>query len=114
MGAWVSGEDNKKPALGGLVKAGVAMDEFQRRKITIDIESDAIGDRYFTPELARTLREIADLMEKDEAGRFEREVYRGPSGTLAVITATDVCGVCIPYRLDGIQCLPGGQQREKA
>lgn len=77
------------------------MEEFQRRKVTIDIESDGIGDRAFSPEVAKTLREIADLMDRGEAGRHAKEVYLGARGTLAVITAADVAGVCIPYRAPG-------------
>lgn len=97
--------DEKKPSQGRLDDAvefccaGNA--EFMRRKIVIALENDQIGDGLFVPEVAHTLRALADLMDRDKAGRNGCEVYRSPGGTLAMVTAENVIAVCIPYQETG-------------
>lgn len=73
-------------------------EELIRRRIVVAIENDVIEDGYFTPEVAKTLRAIADLIDADLAGRNTCEVYRSPAGTRATMTAENITGVCIPYR----------------
>lgn len=52
------------------------------------VQNDTIGDGVFVRELAATLREYADMIERNEAGREACEKYDGPRGTkLTVIGA---------------------------
>lgn len=51
------------------------------------IENDEIGDGFFAPEVARTLREYADMVDKHIAGRRGCELYEGPRRTRLTIIA---------------------------
>lgn len=90
------------------------MDEFVRRRITVSIENDQIGEGLFAPIVAATLRELADMIDRDEAGRGGREVYLRDGGTLAVVTSEDLTAVCIPYRKPGEQRLLAGYVPDSA
>lgn len=90
------------------------MDEFLRRRVIVTVENSQIGDGLFAPIVAATLRELANMIEMNEAGRHEREVYRRADGTLATMSSEDVTGVCIPYREPGSQCLLAGYVPDSA
>lgn len=81
------------------------MDEFLKRRVVVIIENDQIGGGLFAPIVAATLHELADMIDRDNAGRNEREVYRREDGTVAWIASEDATGVCIPYRETGRTCL---------
>lgn len=84
------------------------MDELVKRRVVLSIENDQIGDGAFCSEVAKTLREIADIIDAGTAGRHANEAYRGERGTLALMSADDVTAVCIPYRAPGSPCLLAG------
>ena len=60
------------------------------------LQNDVISDGYFTPEIARTLREYAEMIDKNEAGREHVEVYSGPRGTRLIVTGATRNGEQIP------------------
>lgn len=103
---------------GGVIPTNIfeeqRLDEFQRRRVTITIENDEIGDGVFSPVVAATLRELAYMIDNGQAGRLGRECYLREDGTLAVITADDVTGVCIPIREQGGQRLVVGYVPDSA
>lgn len=84
------------------------MDEFLRRRVTVSVENDKIGDGLFAPIVAATLCELADMIDRGDAGKSERELYQRDDGTLATVQSEDVTGVCIPYREPGSQRLLAG------
>ncbi len=47
----------------------------------IHLENDTIGDGYFVLEVAKTLRQYADMLESGKAGHREVDTFVSPGGT---------------------------------
>lgn len=60
----------------------------KHREVLI-LENDDIGDEQFVPEVVRSLREYADVLEQGLLGHEACDVYEGPRGTR--ITAIGGC-----------------------
>ena len=70
---------------------GVSDFQIKHREVLI-LENDKIGDELFVPEVAKSLREYADLLERGILGHEACDVYEGPRGTR--ITAIGGCLYC--------------------
>ena len=66
------------------------------RIAVLHVQNDTIGDGVFVHELAKTLREYADMIDKDEAGREHVEKYEGPRGTKLTVIGVTWYGEQIP------------------
>lgn len=60
----------------------------KHREVLI-LENDKIDEEPFVPEVAKSLREYADLLESGALGHEACDVYEGPRGTR--ITAIGGC-----------------------
>lgn len=90
------------------------MEDLIKRRVVLSVENEQIGDGYFGAEVAKTLREIASMIDAGTAGRHANEAYRGVRGTLVLMSADDVTAVCIPYRAPGSPCLLAGYVPDSA
>lgn len=78
------------------------MDSYPYSRIAIlHVQNDIIGDGVFVHELAMTLREYADMIERHEAGRETCERYDGPRGTKLTVIGATWYGEQIPPTSDG-------------
>ncbi len=66
------------------------------RIAVLHLQNDIIGDDLFAPEIANTLREYADMIDRNEAGHTSCERYEGPRGTKLMIIASTWFGTQIP------------------
>lgn len=66
------------------------------RITTLVLQSEVIGDGDFSLEVAKTLREIATMIETGRACRTESDVYRRPRGTIATIMGASWDGEYAP------------------
>ena len=57
------------------------MSERFTRVLMIHLENTVIGDGFFAPEVASTLREYAGLIDAGEKGRRSGETYESTGGT---------------------------------
>jgi hypothetical protein len=69
-----------------------------KRITMLYIHNDTIDDGWFTPELAKTLREYADMIDNGTARNLSCDTYTGPRGTM--LTRISSC-------FDGGQTLHG-------
>ena len=73
------------------------MDNYPYSRIAVlHVQNDTIGDGVFVHELAKTLREYADMIDKNEAGREHIEKYDGPRGTKLTVIGVTWHGQQIP------------------
>ena len=66
------------------------------RNAMIFMENDTIGDGVFVPEMAKTLRQYADMIEARKAGHDVVETFTSAGGTRLVKVAGPYYGQCIP------------------
>ena len=78
----------------------------------IYLQNDTIGDGIFISEVAKTLREYADIIENNLAGRRHLEIYNGPRGTKLTAIGATWYGEQIPQR-NPIEHLRPLDQKEK-
>jgi hypothetical protein len=64
----------------------------------IYLQNDTIGDGVFIHEVAKTLREYADMLEANQAGREHVEIYEGARGTRLTAIGATWYGKRIPQR----------------
>ncbi len=62
----------------------------------IHLQNDVIGDGIFIYEVAKTLREYADMLENNLGGREHVEIYNGPRGTKLTAIGVTWYGEQIP------------------
>lgn len=58
----------------------------QRRVVSIHMQNDLIGDRRFVPEVAQTLREIAQALDEGLIGNGAADYLRSSGGTEIMIS----------------------------
>ena len=58
----------------------------QRRIATIHLVSDVVGDGKFIPLIAEDLRELANMIDRREAGCASAEVFMSKHGTEITFT----------------------------
>jgi hypothetical protein len=73
------------------------MEPYSRIEV-IYLQNDTIGDGVFIHEVAKTLREYADMLEKNQAGREHVEIYENPRGTKLTAIGVTWYGERIPQR----------------
>lgn len=88
------------------------MDYPEKRIVVLTLENAEIGDRPFAPEVARTIREYADMIEHGDAGNRACEVYESQGTKLTVIGAS-WNGERIPSPAMGTQHLRASEQTER-
>lgn len=66
------------------------------RACSIHMENETIGDGYFAAEIAKSLREYADMIEKNEAGFDAAEWFVSKGGTRVFLLAGAWSGQKIP------------------
>lgn len=74
------------------------------------VQNDEIGDGVFVHEIAATLREYAEMIERNEAGRVACEQYKGPRGTKLTVIGVAWHGEQIPFPAPGLQPHPVSDQ----
>jgi len=83
------------------------MDYYPYNRIAVlYVQNDQIGDGVFVHELAATLREYADMIERNEAGRTGCEKYNGPRGTKLTVIGATWYGEQIPSPMPDLRPLP--------
>jgi hypothetical protein len=69
----------------------------------IHVEYAVGAHELCAPELSKTLRELAELLEANEIGNHACETYIGPRGTrIILIGATLKSAECIPQRVSNL------------
>lgn len=91
------------------------MDIYPYSRIAVlHLQNDVIGDDWFAPELSKTLREYADMIDRNEAGIAACEKYEGPRGTKLMVIAATWHGIQDPQSAPLSQHLPAFDHREEA